>query len=160
MNKKILNIFYKNINRIEKFIWSIKAKALKEMLTKCGNNVKLREGVTILNPDKVKLGDNIDIAENSFLMGKGGITMGNYVVIGNNSIITTINHKIGGIYYNNTEYREIIIGNNVWIGARTVILPGVKIGDNSIIAAGAVVTKDVPSNVIVGGVPAKIIKEI
>jgi len=55
---------------------------------------------------------------------------------------------------------KVIIGKNVWIGANVTILKDVNIGDNSIIGAGAVVTKDIPSNVIVGGVPAKIIKEI
>jgi acetyltransferase-like isoleucine patch superfamily enzyme len=54
----------------------------------------------------------------------------------------------------------IIIGNNVWIGSNSTILPGVVIGDNSIIGAGSVVTKNVPSNVIVAGVPAKVIKKI
>lgn len=54
--------------------------------------------------------------------------------------------------------KDVIIGNGVWLGANAVIVPGLKIGDGSIVAAGAVVTKDVPTNSIVGGVPAKVIK--
>ena len=56
--------------------------------------------------------------------------------------------------------KPVTIGNDVWIGANCTILPGVNIGNNVVIAAGAVVTKDVPDNCVVGGVPAKVIKEI
>ena len=56
--------------------------------------------------------------------------------------------------------KPVKIGNKVWIGAHATILPGVTIGDGAVVAAGAVVTKDVPSNVVVAGVPAKVIKEI
>ena len=76
-------------------------------------------------------------------------------------IITTVNHVIGEErYYGNVESERIIIGNNVWIGANAIITPGVIIGDNSIIGAGAVVTKDVSKNCIMGGVPARLIREI
>ena len=64
-------------------------------------------------------------------------------------------HGLGG-----NQYKPVTIGNDVWIGANCTILPGVTIGNNVVVAAGAVVTKDVPDNCVVGGVPAKIIKEI
>ncbi|CRK82236.1 maltose O-acetyltransferase [Neobacillus massiliamazoniensis] len=60
-----------------------------------------------------------------------------------------------------TEYgKQVTIGDNVWIGGRAVINPGVKIGNNVVVASGAVITKDVPDNVVVGGNPARIIKHI
>ncbi|GAB0173093.1 hypothetical protein NHP164001_11090 [Helicobacter trogontum] len=73
--------------------------------------------------------------------------------------LTTINHDINPYNRATTFCKPIHIGNRVWIGINATICPGVTIGENSIIAAGAVVTKDVPSNVIVGGNPAKIIKK-
>lgn len=70
-------------------------------------------------------------------------------------------HERGGVPMINqaVEEKDVIIGNNVWLGAHVVVLPGVTIGDGVIVAAGAVVTKDIPSNVVVGGVPAKVIGE-
>jgi acetyltransferase-like isoleucine patch superfamily enzyme len=94
-------------------------------------------------------------------MGNGGIEIGDHVLIANNSILTTVNHKIGeGLYRGNQVTGKITVGNNVWIGANATILPGVSIGENSIVGAGGVVTKDVPANTIVGGVPAKLIRTI
>lgn len=82
-------------------------------------------------------------------------------MIAPNVSIYTAGHSLSPKDRNKTGYAiPIIIGDNVWIGGSAVILPGVKIGDNSVVAGGAVVTKDVPSNVVVGGNPAKIIKEI
>jgi maltose O-acetyltransferase len=92
----------------------------------------------------------------------GEITIGRNVLIGPNSQFETLNHEIP-LNENGRRpniIKPIIIEDFVWIGARAVILQGVKIGKGSIIAAGAVVTKDVPANSIVGGVPAKLIKTI
>jgi acetyltransferase-like isoleucine patch superfamily enzyme len=92
----------------------------------------------------------------------GEITIGRNVLIGPNSQFETLNHEIS-LNENGRRpniIKPIIIEDFVWIGARAVILQGVKIGKGSIIAAGAVVTKDVPANSIVGGVPAKLIKTI
>ncbi len=75
-------------------------------------------------------------------------------------MLATLNHDINPKNRSTMHPAPIVVGKNVWIGANATVLPGVTIGDGSIIAAGAVVTKDVPTNVIVGGVPAKIIKNI
>ena len=64
------------------------------------------------------------------------------------------------MYMNNNEYKDVTIGNNVWIGSGAIILGGITIGDNSIIGAGAVVNKDIPEDSIAVGVPAKVIKKI
>ena len=77
-----------------------------------------------------------------------------------NVTISTLNHGIEIQNRSTTYPSKVTIGNNVWIGSGANILPGVTIGDNSIIAAGALVNKDIPSNVIVGGVPAKIIRNL
>jgi acetyltransferase-like isoleucine patch superfamily enzyme len=82
------------------------------------------------------------------------------VLIGPQVKLVTENHPVHPSNRKSLDLKSIHIGKNVWLGAGAIILPGVTVGENSIVAAGAVVTKDVPSNTIVGGVPAKFIKKI
>jgi acetyltransferase-like isoleucine patch superfamily enzyme len=111
-------------------------------------------------------GKNINVGENVFInsgcrfQDQGGITIGDGVLIGHNVVLATLNHDIDPRKRNTMHPAPITIGKDVWIGANATVVPGVTIGDGAIIAAGAVVTKDVPPNVIVGGVPAKILKKI
>lgn len=111
-------------------------------------------------------GMNITIGENVFInmccksQDQGGITIGDGAMIGHNVMMATINHAKEPDRRSDNLPTPIRIGRNAWIGANATILPGVTIGDNAIVAAGAVVTKDVPANTVVGGVPAKFIKNI
>jgi len=111
-------------------------------------------------------GKNISIGKNVFInsgcrfQDQGGIHIGDGVLIGHNAVLATLNHDMNPQKRGNLYPAPIIIGKNVWIGANATVLPGVSIGDGAVIAAGAVVTKDVPANVVVGGVPAKMIKQI
>ena len=91
-------------------------------------------------------------------MSIGGIEFGNNVQIGPHVTIVTDNHDLANRYV--LKCRKVVIGNNVWIGAGVNIMPGVHIGDNAVIAGGAVVTRDVPANTVVGGNPAKVIKQL
>ena len=121
---------------------------------------------TMFPPFYTDCGKNIIVGKNVFInsgcsfQDQGGITIKNGVLIGHNVVLATLNHDINPRKRSNMHPAPIVIGNNVWIGANATVVPGVTIGDGAIIGAGAVVTKDVPPNVIVGGVPAKIIKEI
>ena len=108
----------------------------------------------------IKLGRHVFINAGCCFQDQGGIEIGDNVQIGHQTVIATLNHDLNADKRWNMIPAPVKIGNNVWIGSHTTILAGVTIGDNSVVAAGAVVTKDVPSNVVVGGVPAKIIKEI
>lgn len=91
----------------------------------------------------------------------GGIEIGNNVLIASHTVITSLTHDINADFYKNTLIkRKVTIGNNVWIGSGAIILPGVRISDGAVIGAGSVVTKDVPHNTIVAGVPAKPIKQL
>ena len=81
-------------------------------------------------------------------------------MIGHNAVLATLNHNPDPEKRNNLLPAPIHIGKKVWLGANVTVLPGVTIGDNAIVAAGAVVTKDVEPNIIVGGIPAKFIKKI
>ena len=109
-------------------------------------------------------GKNITIGKNVFInsgcrfQDQGGITIGDGALIGHNVVLATLNHDFSPKKRSTMHPAPIIIGKNVWIGANATVVPGVKIGDGAIIAAGAVVTKDVPKNAIAAGVPAKVIK--
>jgi acetyltransferase-like isoleucine patch superfamily enzyme len=111
-------------------------------------------------------GKNINVGKNVFInsgcrfQDQGGITIGDGVLIGHNVVLATLNHDIDPKKRGTMHPAHITIGNDVWIGANATVVPGVTIGDGAIIAAGAVVTKDVPPNVIVGGMPAKMLKKI
>ena len=108
----------------------------------------------------ITVGKNVFINQNCTFMDRGGITLEDHVLIAPRVNLITINHTIDPERRRNTESSPIHICKNVWIGAGVTVTPGVTIGENSIIAAGAVVTRDIPPNVIAGGIPARVIKEI
>ena len=108
----------------------------------------------------IKLGKNVFINSGCCFQDHAGIEIGDGTLIGHQVVIATINHAQDPVSRADMFPKPVKIGKNVWIGAHATILPGVTIGDNAIIAAGAVVTKDVENNAVVGGVPAKKIKDI
>lgn len=91
---------------------------------------------------------------------QGGIEIGDGALIGHNVVLATINHDLDPAMNRKNHYAPIKIGAHVWIGSNATILSGVSIGEWSVVAAGAVVTKDVPPVTVVGGVPAKVLKKI
>lgn len=119
-----------------------------------------------LPPFHTDFGKNISIGKDVFIntgcsfQDRGGISIGNGSLIGMNVAIATLNHGLLLETRGTTTPAPVALGENVWIGSNATILPGVTIGDNSVIAAGAVVTKDVPANTVVAGVPAKAVKKI
>ena len=108
----------------------------------------------------IKLGKHVFINSACCFQDQGGIEIGDNVQIGHQTVIATLNHDLNPAKRWNMIPAPVKIGNNVWIGSHATILAGVTVGDNSVIAAGAVVTKDVPANTMVAGVPAKVIKNI
>jgi len=117
-------------------------------------------------PFYTDFGKNIIIGKNVFFntgcsfQDRGGITIGDGSLIGMNVTIATLNHGLPLETRNTTYPSPVVIGKNVWIGSNATIIPGVTIGNNSVVAAGAVVTKDVPENTVVAGVPASVLKKI
>ena len=108
----------------------------------------------------IKLGKNVFINHACTFLDLGGITIEDDVQIGPKVNLITENHPVDPTKRKHLDLKSILIKRNAWIGAAATILPGVTIGENSIVAAGAVVNKDVPDNSIVGGIPAKLIKAI
>ena len=108
----------------------------------------------------IRIGKNVFINSGCCFQDHAGIEIGDGALIGHQVVISTLNHDIYPSNRADMMPNPVKIGKNVWIGAHATILPGVTIGDNAIIAAGAVVTKDVVKNTVVGGVPAKKIKDI
>ena len=120
----------------------------------------------VFPPFYTDFGKNITIGENVFInacchfQDHGGVVIGDGCQIGHNVVFATLNHGLSPDDRKNTYPAPIVLGKNVWVGSNSTILQGVTIGDNAVIAAGAVVAKDVEANTVVGGVPAKIIKRI
>ena len=108
----------------------------------------------------ITVGDDVFINAGCKFQDQGGVYIGDETFIGHNVVLATLDHDIDPAKRYMLHAAPIRIGKRVWIGSNVVITKGVTIGDNSVIAAGAVVTKDIPANVVAGGVPAKVIKEI
>lgn len=119
-------------------------------------------GIIAQKGSGITIGDRTGISARAYLAGQGGITIGNDVIIGPNVQVFSENHNFSNLTITIKEQsvskRAVFIGNNCWIGGGVTILAGVTIGDGCVIAAGSVVTKSVPENSIVAGVPAKVIK--
>ena len=127
---------------------------------------KVDDEFRLFPPFFTDFGKNIHLGKNVFInagckfQDQGGITIGDNVLIGHNVVMATLNHNEDIKKRGNLIPAPISIGNDVWIGSNATILSGVSVGDGAIIAAGAVVTKDVKAKTIVGGVPAKYIRDI
>ena len=126
---------------------------------------KIDDSVSIVSPFycdngcRVKLGKDITINKGATLLSAGIIEIEDGVLIGPDVRIATVNHDLKE-RHNKFYFKMVTIKKNAWICMGAIICPGVTIGENSVVAAGAVVTKDVPPNTVVGGNPAKVIKEI
>ena len=138
---------------------------LKELLGEC------HEDIIIEPPFRCDEGPNLFIGKhfyanyNLVVLDYEKITIGNNVMFGPNVTLSSATHNVDYRIRNKDDDMDImgapiVIEDNVWIGANVVVMPGVTIGKHSVVAAGSVVTKDVPPDVIVGGVPAKIIRKL
>ncbi|HIX88248.1 MAG TPA: maltose O-acetyltransferase [Candidatus Akkermansia intestinavium] len=120
----------------------------------------------VFPPFYTDFGKNIHLGRNVFInacchfQDQGGITIGDDCLIGHAVVFATLNHGLAPEERFSMTPAPIVLGRNVWVGSNATILQGVTIGDNAVIAAGAVVTRDVPANTIVGGIPAKPIRRI
>lgn len=122
-----------------------------------GKKVCLLRNLDIRKPRNIEIGNDVIINKKVLLDGRGGtLKIGNHVDIAQETIIWTLGHDVNGLNHDSLG-DNIVIGDYVWIGARATIMPGVFIGNGAVVGTCSVVTKDVPENAIVAGVPAKII---
>ena len=124
------------------------------------------EGFGLFPPFYTDFGKNITIGNHVFInagckfQDQGGIEIDDGALIGHGVVLATLNHDLEPEKRQQLHPAPIRIGKNVWIGANATVTAGVTIGEHAVVAAGAVVTRDVPANVVVGGVPAKVLKTI
>lgn len=127
-----------------------------------GENVYILNSVDILSPSNVEIGRFTCINKFSRLDGHGHLSIGNYVMIGPYCEILSATHNYKNksipMLKQGIQRKTTVIGDDVWIGTKSIIMPGVYVGNGAIVGAGSVVTKDVPQNAIVAGVPARVIK--
>jgi acetyltransferase-like isoleucine patch superfamily enzyme len=127
----------------------------------CGKSLLIYPDVYMAFSHKISAGNQVSINTGVHIDAQGGLKIGNCVMIGPNCVIATIGHGYKRLdipmVQQPFDLAEIIIEDDVWIGASAVLSPGVRIGKGSIIAAGAVVVKDVPPYSVFGGVPAKLL---
>ena len=136
---------------------------LKNCAKSCGNNVAIFSSVYLHNIHELEIGDNVSIHPMCYIEASGGIKIGSDVSIAHSTTIMSEEHIFSNLNINikdqGCEYKQTIIEDNVWIGSGCRILAGSYIKSGSIVAAGAVVKNLVENNTIVGGIPAKVIKE-
>lgn len=132
----------------------------KRIFKKSGRNINIEHGAFFASGRDIEIGDNSGLGLNCRITGP--LKIGSYVMMGPDVMIFTQNHKNDRLdipmMLQTDPKRPVVIGDDVWIAARAIILPGVTIGKGSIIGAGAVVTKDVPEYAVVGGNPARVIR--
>ena len=148
-------------NKFFKFIRPIRGFIARGLFAYAGKNINIEKGANFGNGSQIKIGDNSGLGINCRV--SGNVTIGDNVMMGPDVIILTMRHKfdrtdIPMIEQGHDSEKSVTIGNDVWLGARCIILPGVTIGEGAIIGAGAIVTKDVPGYAIACGNPAQIKK--
>ena len=155
-------IWCREFNALDPLDFDAQRAMLKAHLGHMGEKVWIAKTFNCDNGRNIFIGDNFTGNYNLTMLDIREIHIGDHVMIGPNTLITTVNHPLSpmGRRRHIGIAKPVIIGDDVWIGGNVTILPGVTIGHNVVVAAGAVVTKDVPDNCVVGGVPARKIKDI
>lgn len=148
---------------LHSFFNKIRVVLIKKIVKKCGKGVVVKNHCYFGDGSRLEVGDYSQLGKNARIGGP--VILGNHTMMGPDVVIMGVTHDTTrlDIPMNDPSIPEIedtiVIGDDVWIGTRAIILPGVNIGSHSIIGAGAVVTKSFPAYSIIGGVPARLIKK-
>lgn len=152
----------RKLNSIDPTEESAREVVIRELFGSVGTSPCVLPAFNCDSGINIHVGDEFLTNYNVTILDIAPVRIGDYVMIGPGTLITTVNHPLSpkGRRKHLGQAKPVTIGNDVWIGGNCTILPGVTIGSNVVVAAGAVVTKDVPNNCVVGGVPARVIKQI
>ncbi|HDZ43777.1 hypothetical protein LCGC14_0239280 [marine sediment metagenome] len=162
-----LGIFKKPFKSLMGWLWRVGATAAddpyRRLAGRIGRGVMLHRPSSFVETDGIDIGDWVYIGPGARMSGSGGLSIGSNIAIGPDVTIFTSSHRYDGgdwiPFGPEVDKRPVRIEDHVWIGGRAVILPGVTIGEGAVVAAGAVVTKDVPPSAVVAGNPAAVIKQ-
>jgi acetyltransferase-like isoleucine patch superfamily enzyme len=157
---KLIDLAYIPIAVLMKIYEKGKKRRLLASLKACGKNIFIGPQCIIRCPHQLEMGDNVCINTFTHIFADGGVKIGDNSLISSNCSIGSITHPIHSEKRHRIVHRPVEIGCNVWIGMGAVVLPGVSIGDHSIVGAGAVVTKNVPPKTVVVGNPARFLKAV
>ena len=143
---------------LPRFRWCnrLKCAFLRASGARMGRRVVVYPGVWIMTGRGLEVGDDVDLAKDVLITTTGGVSIGPRTLVGYGARIFSANHRVtaAGVFGAGHDTAPVRIGADVWIGSGATLLPGVTVGDNAVVAAGAVVTKDVAARTVVGGVPA------
>ena len=131
----------------------------KPFILKCGKNFTIAKYVQLKSTHRMTIGDNVYIASGVWLNAMGGMKLDDEVVLGPYVVISTGTHQLknNSVRFAGTVMKPVSIGRGTWLAAHVIVVAGVKVGSGVIVAANAAVSKDVPDNVMIGGVPAKVL---
>jgi maltose O-acetyltransferase len=161
-----MKIIEKIILKCSYEIENARARDIKRRLKFCGKKVIIYPSCQIIVPEEMEIGDNSSIAPYTTIYARFGVIIGKNCLISSNCGISSYNHvqnssdRPGNTHEDYKYSKPVKIGDNVWIGMNACILPGVEIGDNSIIGSGSIVTKNIPPNEIWIGNPARFVRKL
>ncbi len=151
------------LNRQELVRQRLRYIILKRAFKSCGKRVTIKRNVWFVYPEYIEIGDDVLINNSCFFEGGKGIKIGNYVQLAHSVSIVSMNHSFARkdlpIKKQGFSGGPVEIGDDVWLGAKVTVLPGVRIGEGSVIGANSVVTHDIPSYSVAVGSPARVIKK-
>ncbi len=163
--KELRAASYATIRLVQQLNASADPKEIRKILSEI-TGTAIDETVAIFPPFYINYGKALSIGKNVFInfnctfLALGGIVIEDNVLVGPDVKILSEGHSLPPVERQSLVPGKIHIKQNAWIGAGATILPGISVGENAVIAAGAVVTRDVPANAVVAGIPAKIIRSI
>ena len=161
MNRRMKELFISILRRIPSNIGNILRSNYYRKFV--GNYSLIRYGVIISHPENLRLGKGVSIGYDTIIRAKNGVEIGDYTMVSWRVNILSLNHNhcLNGVpfRFQGSSGEKVVIGKNCWIGCNVSILSGAKIGNNCVIGAASVITKDIPDNSVVVGVN-KIIKTI
>ncbi|MDB5104055.1 MAG: hypothetical protein JWP91_1744 [Fibrobacteres bacterium] len=140
---------------------ALRALLIPPLLGACGKRQTIQLNLRVANPEKLRIGNDCNFGQGVFITAGGGVTLGDFVGMGPDAKIWSVNHRFEdpGVPWLTQGYesKEVVIEDDVWIGANAFIMPGVHIGKGAIISAGSVLSKSVPAFSIVAGNPGRVI---